>query len=65
LFVRFLGIKSYEIGIINHGKLIAEGTLDELRVRSGEERGNLETVFLELTEDADRDRDRERDFAVL
>ncbi|MBW4623681.1 MAG: ABC transporter ATP-binding protein [Cyanosarcina radialis HA8281-LM2] len=50
------------IGIINHGKLIAEGTLDELRVRSGEEGGNLETVFLELTEDADRD--RERDFAV-
>jgi hypothetical protein len=43
----------------------AVGTLDELRVRSGEERGNLETVFLELTEDADRDRDLERDFAVL
>jgi ABC-2 type transport system ATP-binding protein len=38
------------IGIINHGQLVAEGTLDELRVRSGEQGGTLETVFLELTE---------------
>lgn len=36
------------IGIINHGQLVAEGTLDELRARSGEEGGTLETVFLEL-----------------
>lgn len=39
-----------QIGIINHGQLIAEGTLDELRARSGEEGGSLETVFLELTQ---------------
>ena len=38
------------IGIINHGQLIAEGTLDELRTRSGETGGTLETVFLELTQ---------------
>lgn len=42
------------IGIINHGQLIAEGTLDELRAQSGEVGGTLETVFLELTEDPDR-----------
>jgi len=35
------------IGIIQHGLLIAEGTLDELRTRS--EGGTLEDVFLHLT----------------
>ncbi len=38
------------IGIINHGQLITEGTLDELRAQSGEVGGSLETVFLELTQ---------------
>ncbi|MGI0487040.1 ABC transporter ATP-binding protein [Pantanalinema rosaneae CENA516] len=38
------------IGIINHGRLIAEGTLDELRATSGETAGTLESVFLELTQ---------------
>lgn len=42
------------IGIINHGHLIAEGTLDELRSRSGEKDGTLETVFLELIAHPDR-----------
>jgi ABC-2 type transport system ATP-binding protein len=37
------------IGIIQHGRLIAEGTLDELRSRAGETQGTLEDVFLELT----------------
>lgn len=41
------------IGIINHGQLIAEGTLDELRTQSGEAGGSLETVFLELTQSND------------
>lgn len=41
------------IGIINHGQLVAEGTLDELRARSGEEGGTLETVFLDLTQNQD------------
>ncbi len=35
------------IGIINEGKLIAEGTLDELRQRSKKE--SLEDIFLSLT----------------
>jgi ABC-2 type transport system ATP-binding protein len=37
------------IGIINHGQLVAEGTLDDLRRRSGETGGTLESVFLDLT----------------
>jgi ABC-2 type transport system ATP-binding protein len=35
------------VGIINRGRLIALGTMDELRARSG--RDSLEDVFLELT----------------
>jgi ABC-2 type transport system ATP-binding protein len=35
------------IGIIQHGRLIAEGTLEELRARS--DGGTLEDVFLHLT----------------
>ncbi len=37
------------IGIIQHGRLLAEGTLDELRARAGEGQTTLEDVFLELT----------------
>ena len=37
------------IGIIQAGKLKAEGTLDELRARSGREGKTLEDVFLDLT----------------
>ena len=37
-----------EIGIINKGKLIANGTLDELR--HGETGSTLEELFLELVE---------------
>ena len=40
------------IGIIQHGRLLAEGTLDELRVRSGVLSATLEDVFLGLTADA-------------
>jgi ABC-2 type transport system ATP-binding protein len=36
------------IGIINHGRLIASGTLDELR--QGDHKETLENIFLELTE---------------
>lgn len=40
------------IGIIHRGRLLAEGSLDELRARSG--RGTtLEEVFLELTREAE------------
>jgi ABC-2 type transport system ATP-binding protein len=41
---------AHRIGIVNHGRLIAEGTLAELRSRSGDATGSLETVFLELTQ---------------
>ncbi|WP_293899829.1 ABC transporter ATP-binding protein [Phenylobacterium sp.] len=37
------------IGIIQHGRLVAEGTLDDLRARTGEAGATLEDVFLELT----------------
>jgi len=37
------------IGIIQHGRLVADGTLDELRARSGEGQATLEDLFLELT----------------
>jgi ABC-2 type transport system ATP-binding protein len=40
------------IGIIQGGKLLAEGTLTELRERAGEREGTLEDVFLELTGEA-------------
>jgi len=36
------------VGIINHGRLVALGTLDELRQGDGNE--TLEKIFLELTE---------------
>jgi ABC-2 type transport system ATP-binding protein len=37
------------IGLINHGKLVEQGTLEELR--SGETGASLEELFLELTDD--------------
>ncbi|MBA2661412.1 MAG: ABC transporter ATP-binding protein [Bradymonadaceae bacterium] len=37
--------------IINHGRIIARGTLNELRIESGEGNGSLEAVFLRLTEE--------------
>lgn len=41
------------IGIIKGGKLLAEGTLAELRARAGEQDGTLEDVFLDLIGEAD------------
>jgi ABC-2 type transport system ATP-binding protein len=38
------------VGIIDEGFLIAEGTLDELRVKAHEEGATLESLFLKLTE---------------
>ncbi len=38
------------IAIINRGKIIALGTMEELRSQA-EEKGSLENIFLELTED--------------
>ena len=39
------------IGIIQSGKLRAEGTLDELRARAGDAGGSLEDVYLQLVGD--------------
>jgi ABC-2 type transport system ATP-binding protein len=36
------------VGIIAGGRLIAEGTIDELRVRAGKDHTNLEDTFLTL-----------------
>jgi ABC-2 type transport system ATP-binding protein len=41
------------IGIIQNGRLVAEGTLDELRARTGEGRATLEDLFLELTSEGE------------
>lgn len=41
------------VGIINQGRLIACGTLDELRKESSKTDLSLERLFLELTEDGD------------
>jgi len=38
-----------KIAIINKGKLIAEGTMDELKQKAGKEE-SLERIFLEVTE---------------
>jgi ABC-2 type transport system ATP-binding protein len=38
------------IGVISHGRLIAEGTLAELRARTGQEGATLEDMFLSLVE---------------
>lgn len=38
-----------EIAIINKGKLIAEGSLDDIKA-AAEDMGSLEKIFLELTE---------------
>lgn len=43
------------VGIINHGRLIACGTLEELRERSQSHDSTLEKLFLELTEGDDDD----------
>jgi ABC-2 type transport system ATP-binding protein len=42
------------IGIIARGKMIAEGTLDELRASIDADGATLETVFLDLTSQAGR-----------
>jgi ABC-2 type transport system ATP-binding protein len=42
------------IGIIVCGKMIAEGTLDELRITAGAGGAALETVFLDLPSRARR-----------
>ncbi len=47
-----------QIVIINHGRIIARGTLGQLRLESGESNGNLEQVFLRITEETEDERDQ-------
>jgi ABC-2 type transport system ATP-binding protein len=44
------------ISVIHHGQIIITGTVDELREASGSGDGNLEEIFLLLTEQANPDR---------
>ena len=39
------------IGVLNHGHLVAEGTLDDLRARIGRGNTTLEEIFLDLVAD--------------
>jgi ABC-2 type transport system ATP-binding protein len=41
------------IGIMSGGRLIAEGTMDELRSHSGRAGGSLEDIFLQLVAEED------------
>lgn len=41
------------IGVIANGRLIAEGTLDELRQTSGDAGKSLEDIFLEIVQGSD------------
>lgn len=41
------------IGVIQNGRLLAEGTLDELRAAHGEAKDTLEDLFLEMTGQTD------------
>ena len=43
------------IGVIDRGRLIAEGTLEELRTRSGRDGSNLEEIFLDLVTEGDQE----------
>lgn len=45
-----------QLAIVNHGRVIARGTLSELRVTSGEGEGSLEEVFLALTKQEEEER---------
>jgi ABC-2 type transport system ATP-binding protein len=39
----------HRVGILDHGRLVATGTLDELRRQAQREAGSLEDIFLQLT----------------
>ncbi len=45
-----------QIAIVNHGRIIAQGDMSELRTRTGEDDGTLEQVFLKLTEEQEEER---------
>jgi ABC-2 type transport system ATP-binding protein len=48
------------IGIIYHGKIVAEGTLDQLKAQTRDKSGTLEEVFLNLTNEENEVADKTR-----
>ncbi|MDI9421720.1 MAG: ABC transporter ATP-binding protein [Bacillota bacterium] len=49
----------HRVGIINQGRLIASGTMDELRTSPGHAGSSLEKLFLELTDEGGSYEDQE------
>ncbi|MEM1350358.1 MAG: ABC transporter ATP-binding protein [Myxococcota bacterium] len=45
-----------QIAIVHHGRIIARGTMSELRTEVGEDAADLEEVFLRLTEEREEER---------
>ena len=45
-----------QLAIINHGRIVARGTMDQLRVESGQSQGSLEEVFMTLTQENEQER---------
>ncbi len=45
-----------QIAIVNHGQIIAQGSMNDLRMSTGESEGTLEQVFLKLTEEQEEER---------
>lgn len=45
-----------QVAIINHGRIVARGTMQELRLETGESDGTLEDLFLRLTEQSAEER---------
>ena len=52
------------IGVIARGRLIAEGTLDDLRSRAGRGEASLEDLFLELVADAEMEAAEQAEIAA-
>lgn len=48
------------IGIIYQGKIVAEGTLEQLKAQTGDKSGTLEEVFLKLTNEENEVADKTR-----
>ena len=45
-----------QIAIVNHGRIIAQGSMQELRLSTGVDEGSLEQVFLKLTAEQEEER---------
>lgn len=45
-----------QVAIIAHGRVMARGTMDELRVETGASKASLEQVFLKITEETEGER---------